>query len=80
MCSLIALAIVVGNVTTGVPPLRDEGASAHLFQLLMTIQVKLIIGIAATSDWKRAARQLLVLVAPALAFSAAVAALAWSGY
>ena len=80
MCSLIARGIVVGNVAAGVPPQRDEGASAHVFQLLMAIQVPLAIGFAATSHWKRPARMLLVLVVQALAFSGALGALAWAGY
>lgn len=80
MCSLIALAIVVGNVAAGVPPQPDEGTSAHLFQLLIAVQFPLVIGFAATAEWNRPIRVFLGIVVQALAFSAALGALAWSGY
>ena len=80
VCSLIALAIVLGNVVAGVPRQADEGTAAHLFQLLMVAQVPLVLGFAATADWQRPTRPLLVLVAQALALALALGSLAWSGY
>lgn len=79
-CSVIALAIVMGNLAAGVPPEADEGTAAHLFQLLMFAQVPLAIGFAATAKWKRPTRPLLVLATQALAFGVALGSLAWSGY
>ena len=80
VCSLIALAIVMGNVAAGFPRQADEGTSAHLFQLLMVAQVPLVIGFVATANWKRPKQPLLVLGAQALAFALALGSLAWSGY
>ena len=79
-CSFIALAIVVGNLLAGVPRQADEGAAAHLFQLLMAAQVPLVVGFALTTDWTKPSRPLLVLTAQALAFTAGLVALARSGY
>ncbi len=78
--SLIALAIVVGNVAAGVPRQADEVTAAHLFQLLMAAQVPLVVGFIAITDWSKPSRPLVGLTAQALAFAAALAVLAWSGY
>ena len=80
VCSMIALAIVVGNVVAGVPRQADEGIAAHLFQLLMVAQVPLVVGFAAFTDWSKPSRLIVALTAQVLAFAAALAALAWSGY
>lgn len=52
LCSATAFAIVVGNVVAGVPPQPDENASAHLWQLLMAVQLPLIAVFAVTADWR----------------------------
>ena len=54
LCSALALAIVLGNVAAGVSPARkNEGTSAHLFQLLIAAQLPLVLLFLATSDWTR---------------------------
>jgi hypothetical protein len=78
--STLALALVLGNVAAGVPPQPDEGTAAHLFQLLIAVQLPLVLLFAATADWTRPARPILTLAAQALALAAALGALAWSGY
>ena len=59
VCSALAFAIVMANVLAGVPPQPDENASAHLWQLLMAVQLPLIAFFALTADWRR--RSTLVL-------------------
>ena len=78
--SVLALALVLGNVAAGVPPQDDEGTSAHLFQLLIAAQLPLVILFLATSDWTRRTRLLLALTVQALAVAAALGSLAWAGY
>jgi len=52
--SLLGLAIVLAVVGTGWQRrLPDEGAAAHLFQLLVVAQAPLILLFLATADWKR---------------------------
>jgi hypothetical protein len=80
VCSLLALGIVLGNVAAGTRPQPDEGTWAHLFQLLIAVQLVLVPLFAATADWTRPARPLLVLLVQALAGLAAFGALAWAGY
>ena len=80
LCSMLAFALVVGNFAAHVPPQRDEGTAAHLFQLLIAGQVPLVLLFAATADWTRPARPLLALLVQALAGLCALGALAWSGY
>ena len=78
--SLLALALVLGNVAAGVPPQQDEGTSAHLFQLLIAAQLPLVLLFLATSDWMRPMRLFLALTVQALAVAAALGSLAWAGY
>ena len=78
--SLLALALVLGNVAAGVLPQQDEGLSAHLFQLLIAAQLPLMLLFLATSDWTRRRRLLLALTVQALAVAAALGSLAWAGY
>lgn len=80
LCSMLALALVLGNVAAGVPPQADEGTAAHLFQLLIAVQLPLVLLFIAIADWTRPARAMPALAAQALALAAAVGALAWSGY
>jgi hypothetical protein len=80
ICSLIALALVVGNVAAGTPPQADEGTAAHLFQLLIAVQVPLVILFVVSADWSRPGRVLRVLGLQALAGMAALGSLYWAGY
>jgi hypothetical protein len=80
LCSLLAAGIVLGNVAAGTQRQADEGAWAHLFQLLIAGQLPLVLLFAATANWDRPARPLAALLVQALAGLAALGALAWSGY
>ena len=80
VCSILALALVLGNVAAHVPPQKDEGTAAHLFQLLIAVQLPLVLLFLATADWTRPRRPVLALVAQGLAGLSALGALAWSGY
>jgi hypothetical protein len=80
VCSLLALGLVLGNVAAGVQRQADEGAAAHLFQLLIAVQLVLVPLFAFTAAWTRPARPLLALLVQALAGLAALGALAWAGY
>ena len=51
--SLLAFAVVMANIITGVPPQPDENASAHIWQLLVMLQPPLILLFAVTADWRR---------------------------
>ena len=51
-CSALAFAIVTANVLHGVPPQPDEDASAHLWQLLVGVQLPLIALFVVTADWR----------------------------
>ena len=52
--SVLALATVVAVVATGWERhLKDEGAAAHIFQLLIAGQVPFIVGFLATANWRR---------------------------
>ena len=80
LCSIAALALVLGNIAAHVPPQRDEGAAAHAFQLLIAGQVPLVMLFVASADWTRPARPLLAMLVQALAGLCGLGALAWSGY
>ena len=65
--SLLALAVVLVVATTGWERhLRDEGAAAHIFQLLIVAEAPFILLFLVTANW-RAVRP----TARALAFQAA---------
>ena len=65
--SLAALLIVLVAVATGWDKgLPDEGAAAHIFQLLIAVQVPIILIFLATADRKRIMR-----IAGPVAFQAA---------
>jgi len=54
--SLLALALVVLALVTGWEThQRDEGAAAHIFQLLIVAQAPLVLLFLATADWRRLA-------------------------
>ena len=78
--SLLAVAIIIGNVAAGAPREADENTWAHLFQLAMAAQPLLLLSVLALADWKQKRRIILLLGAQILAVAAAFGALAWSGY
>ncbi len=57
LMSLAAFAIVLVVVATGWERgYGDEGAAAHLFQLLMVAQLPMIALVLVTADWRRFGR------------------------
>ena len=55
--SLMAFLIVLMVVITGWERnLKDEGAAAHMFQLLMVAQMPFILAFLVTANWKRGLR------------------------
>ena len=57
--SAAAFALIVVVVTTGWErDLKDEGAAAHIWQLLVLLQAPLILAFLATSKWDRKQRVL----------------------
>ena len=55
-CSLLVLATIAAHIARfGAAPQQDEGAAAHLFQLLMPLQVPIIAFFAIT--WLRRERR-----------------------
>jgi hypothetical protein len=80
LCSILALGLVVANLLAGVQPQEDEGAAAHLFQLLIVLQLPLGLIFIATADWSRPLRAMIVLAVQASALAAAFAALWLSGF
>jgi len=70
--SLMALGLLIVAVLTGWEKgYADEGAVAHIFQLLIVAEVPFILVFVATAEWKRIAR-----VAGVLALQAAALTLA----
>ena len=80
VCSALAFAIVVGSLLAGAPPQRDEGAAAHLFQLLIVVQLPLIVLFVVTRDRQEHDRCIRVLILHVLGIGAAMGSLALSGY
>jgi hypothetical protein len=78
-CSALAFAIVIANVVLNVPAQPDEGASAHMWQLLIAVQLPLIALFAATADWRRSKARIL-LGAQLLALTAACVPVFLAGY
>jgi hypothetical protein len=63
LASLAALAIVLGHaVIYGVVHEADEGAAAHMWQILIVVEAGFTIAFA-VNEWKRARRQTLVILA-----------------
>ena len=54
--SLVAFAVVLIAVSTGRGQggTTDEGAGAHIFQLLIVAQIPCVLVFLATADWQRA--------------------------
>ena len=70
--SAAALAVVVLALLTGWDRgLNDEGAAAHLWQLLIALQAPLVAAFLLTADWRRPVR-----IGGALALQAAALACA----
>ena len=78
--SLFAVAIVIGNVAVGAPREADENTSAHLLQLAMAAQLPLLLLFLAMADWRQRPRVIVLLGLQIFAATAALGALAWSGY
>ena len=74
--SLAALALVVGYAAiVGVEPQEDEGTPAHIYQLLMTVQMPIVAYFAIKWLPRQTRKALLVLVLQGIAWFAALAAL-----
>jgi hypothetical protein len=71
--SLIALLTVSFGYTQ--PPLPDEGALAHIFQLSIVALVPMILLFLVTADWKQPWRSIRALAFPAAFLIAAFTAL-----
>jgi hypothetical protein len=79
--SLLALALIIeGLAQFGFHHREvDEGWQAHLFQLLMVLQVPVMLLFAATANWKQPSQVMLVLGLQAAAWSAPLGALYAAG-
>ena len=62
--SLTALLPVLSGYLPGHPPLPDEGAAAHIFQLSILALVPMIFLFLATADWAQPARTALFAGCP----------------
>lgn len=51
--SALAFALVMANGIAGVPPQPDEDATAHMWQLLIGLQLPLILLFVTTADWRK---------------------------
>lgn len=60
--SLLAFCLVLIAVGTGwVAGMTDEGSAAHIFQLLIALQLPLIVAFLVTADWKQFLRVAVIL-------------------
>ena len=71
--SFLALLTVLIGYTR--PPLPDEGALAHIFQLSIVTLVPMIFLFLVTADWRQPSRSVRPLVFPGAALVAAFVAL-----
>lgn len=78
-CSALAFAIVIANIVLRVPPQPDEDASAHMWQLLIAVQLPLIALFLLTGDWRERSTRLL-LAGQMLAIAAACLPVYLAGY
>lgn len=77
LMSAAALAIVGFVVLTGWQRhLPDEGAAAHIFQILVVAQAPLIMMFLGTADWRRTRRPLGVIAVQGAALVLALGAVA----
>lgn len=75
--SALALALVILALTTGWERgLKDEGAVAHSWQLLVGLQVPLILAFLASSDWRAPLRIFAIFGLQVLALVLAMAPVA----
>ncbi len=76
--SVAAIALLILALTTGwgKGPPGDEGAAAHLWQLLVGLQVPLIVAFLATADWRRPLRIFAILGLQVLGLLVAMAPVA----
>lgn len=74
---LALLVVTVALVTGSAQGQTDEGAAAHIWQLLMVAQLPLLAVFVATADWKRSSRVVAMLALQALAIGAALAPVAY---
>jgi cell division protein FtsW (lipid II flippase) len=71
--SLLAFGLVLVAVATGWDKdMKDEGAAAHIFQLLVALQIPFILAFLVTANWRQFGPPLVILgiqvAALALAF------------
>jgi uncharacterized membrane protein len=80
--SLLSLALVIeGVVQFGLHHREgDEGWQAHLFQLLMVLQVPIVLVFVTTANWKQPSRTLGALGLQAAAWVAALGSLYVAGF
>src|SRR5215467_7753570 len=71
--SLTALLAVLSGYTH--PPLSDEGAAAHIFQLSVVALVPMILVFLLTADWKTPLWSIRLLALPVVALLLALGAL-----
>lgn len=71
--SLAALFVVLWGYTQ--PPLTDEGAGAHIFQLSVAALLPVMLVFLTTADWSRPSRSARPLLVAAVAISLAFGAL-----
>ncbi len=79
-CSAILTLLSVGALLTVITgylqaPQPDEGAAAHIFQLLIVALIPTILLFFATADWKQPLRNARRLVLPAMTLAVAFGAL-----
>jgi hypothetical protein len=80
LCSAAAFALVMANILAGIPRQPDENTSAHIFQLLILIQIPLIALFAAGADWAQWRRPAALLALQALAIATALLPVWLAGY
>ena len=75
--SAAALALLVFALSTGWERgLKDEGAVAHGWQVLMVLQLPLILAFVSTANWRRPRDVAKILALQVVAFTAALAPVA----
>lgn len=78
--SVLALSLVLVVMTTGWDRgLKDEGAAAHLFQLLIAGQIPFVLAFLVTANWQRSLGVGKMVAAQLGALTLAVGAVAFFG-